>query len=114
MLIIDWSSDVCSSDLHQLHLAAAGRVRAEGLERLDLGARAAAPAIGGVGDARDRRVHADLEDFGGAGQLRLFAVVEQIGAVAPQPRPDSTSAFISASRRDGKRGVSKVKTRCLA
>src|SRR3546814_1722537 len=50
--ISDWSSDVCSSDLH-----------------------------------------ADLEDFGGAGQLRIFAVVEQIGAVAPQPRHDRLAAF---------------------
>src|SRR3546814_2946362 len=86
MRIVDWSADVCSSDL------AAGRGRAEGVERLGLGAPAPA-ALRRLGDADDRRVHADVEDFGGARQLRIFAVVKQIGAITPEPRHDDLAAL---------------------
>src|SRR3546814_10563450 len=56
--------------------------------------RTAAPAARRrLGDADDRGVHADVKDFGGAGQLRIFAVVEQIGTIAPQPRHDDLAAF---------------------
>ena len=64
----------------------------EGLQWLGLGAPAAA-AVRRIGDTRHRRIHADVEDFGGAGQLRIFAVMEQIGTIAPQPRDDRLAAF---------------------
>src|SRR3546814_20656279 len=46
-----------------------------------------------LADVYDRGVLAEYKYFGGSYHLRVFAVVEHIGTIAPQPRHDDLAAF---------------------
>ena len=73
---------------HHLDLLAARRMRAEHRDRLARRAALASGARRGIGELGDRRVHARLEHLGGRVQLRIFAVVGEVRAVAPDRRGD--------------------------
>src|SRR5690606_408923 len=78
---------------HYLDLAAAGRVGAEGLDRLSLGPPARAAAIGRFCEQRDGGVHSRLEYLARAAQLGVLAVVREVGAIAADARGDRLAGF---------------------
>src|SRR5690606_12974693 len=79
---------------HDLDLAAAGRMRAERLDRLGPGpAACAALAVGRFRQERDRGVHAGLEHVARAGELGVLAVVREVRAITADAGGDRLPRF---------------------